>query len=128
MNWARPNFNTYETVELSKFASNYFHASIISLWNELFILGKSIDVDIDWISKVILDVPGLESIYRVHGKAWGGLCLPKDTRELLGYANCKGVEMPILESVININEVMKRRFGVQSKHWKQLHPDWPKVS
>lgn len=119
--WTEPDFNSYENVEFAKYVNNVFHASIISIWNEIYVLGRRLSADTDWIAKVTPRETGLECIYRVHGLAWGGACLPKDTRALLAFSHELNVSMPILEAVIRTNELMAETFGVREQHWSELH-------
>lgn len=101
------------------------HAGILSIWNELHMLGEILEVDTDWVAKVTTLELGLESTYRVHGMAWGGKCLPKDTMALLEYARASGASMPLLESIITVNDTMARKYGVRTQHWAELqHVDF----
>ena len=120
--WVEPLVGSYTAVELAKYANNVLHAGILSMWNELFILGEALDVDTDWVAKVTVLEPGLESVYRVHGMAWGGACLPKDTQALLLHAQNFGINMKLVEAIIAVNDLMARRYGVRTQHWPELHP------
>ncbi len=45
--------------------------------------------------------------YGIHGGApYGGVCLPKDTNGFLGFAEELGVEMPLLDAVVTVNETL----------------------
>jgi UDPglucose 6-dehydrogenase len=47
--------------------------------------------------------------YGIRGGApYGGVCLPKDTKGFLGFARSVGLQMPMLESVVAVNEAMTR--------------------
>lgn len=121
LHWAKPRFSTYINVEFAKYVNQLLHASIISIWNELFVLGKSVNVDTDWVARSVSVGRGLESFYRVHGKAWGGHCLPKDVTAFLKLADQVGAPMPILQAVLHTNEGMRKLYGVQAKHWDEIH-------
>lgn len=119
--WVEPLVGSYLAVELAKYANNVLHAGILSMWNEIFMLGEALDVDTDWVAKVTVLEPGLESVYRVHGMAWGGVCLPKDTQSLLMYAQGLGINMQLVEAIIAVNDIMAQRYGVRKQHWPELH-------
>ena len=123
--WTEPLFESYIAVELAKYANNIMHAGILSMWNEIFLLGNVLGVDTDWVAKVTTLEPGLETVYRVHGMAWGGVCLPKDTQALLLFAKDLGLDMHLLEAIISVNDVMKEKYGVRTQHWNELHPSGP---
>lgn len=120
MHWASPIFSSYINVELAKYVNNIFHASILSIWNEIFVLGQKLGADTDWLAKVTTQEAGLESIYRVHGMAWGGPCLPKDTQAFLNFGKEFDLELKILKSVVEVNDEMRSIYGTRVEHWPEL--------
>lgn len=130
-NWlspARIHLMTYEEAELAKYVNNLFHALLISMWNELQIIaerqaGMTGPIDMDKIARLTALEPGLESVYRVFGKAWGGMCLPKDTRGFLNYALSLGYLPQITDALIKVNDQIRRVHGEQTLHWHELHKD-----
>ncbi len=118
----------YEGAEFAKYANNLFHALLISMWNELYLVAEhqaaltKEPIDMDYVARLTAMEPGLESVYRVFGKAWGGACLPKDTRAFLGYAREVGFSPPLTDALIRVNELMRAQYGEQTKHWHELHP------
>lgn len=109
----KPIFRTdLKTTELIKYASNGMLATKISYWNEIFLICNELGVD----SQVIADVAGLDPrIGRygtVHGKAFGGKCLPKDLKAFVSFAD-KYHKTKLLKAVDDINEEMKEKYGVR---------------
>ena len=129
--WIPPHqrhFMSYAEAEFAKYVNNLFHALLISMWNELLLVGQRFtttkglpEIDLDKIAKLTALEPGLESIYRVFGKAWGGACLPKDTRAFRAFAGRLGMSTPITNALISVNETMKAEHGERTEHWHELH-------
>ena len=109
----KPIFRTdLRTAETIKYASNCMLATKISYWNEIFLICKELGID----SQIIADVVGLDprigKYGTVHGKAFGGKCLPKDLKAFVsfaeGYRNAR-----LLKAVDEINEEIKKKYGVR---------------
>lgn len=120
-------FVTPTEAEFAKYANNLLHATLISFWNELQDVAahqaalSDQDINLDHLAHLTAMEPGLESTYRVFGQAWGGACLPKDTRAFMTYARQLGAPARILEAVIAVNERYKATAGVRTEHWNELH-------
>jgi UDPglucose 6-dehydrogenase/GDP-mannose 6-dehydrogenase len=55
------------------------------------------------------------------GCGFGGSCLPKDVNALIVHGRRAGIKMPLLESVIEINEAQPHRtVDLLRKHWPTL--------
>ena len=109
----KPIFRTdLKTAEMIKYASNCMLATKISYWNEIFLICKELDID----SQVIADAVGIDprigKYGTVHGKAFGGKCLPKDLKAFISFSN-KYHEPKLLKAVNAINEEMKKKYGVR---------------
>ncbi len=109
----KPIFRTdLKTAETIKYASNCMLATKISYWNELFLVCKDLGID----SHVIADVVGLDprigKYGTVHGKAFGGKCLPKDLKAFVSFAE-KYRDMKLLKAVDELNEEIKAKYGVR---------------
>ena len=109
----KPIFRTdLKTAETIKYASNCMLATKISYWNEIFLICKDLGID----SHVIADVVGLDprigKYGTVHGKAFGGKCLPKDLKAFVSFAE-KYRDPKLLKAVDELNEEIKAKYGVR---------------
>jgi len=113
----KPIFRTdLRTAEMIKYASNCMLAAKISYWNEIFLICKELGID----SRVIADVVGLDprigKYGTLHGKAFGGKCLPKDLKAFIAFAE-KYRKARLLKAVDGINEEIREKYGV--REWVQ---------
>ena len=109
----KPIFRTdLKTAEMIKYASNCMLATKISYWNEVFLICKNLGID----SQEVADIVALDSRIgkygTVHGKAFGGKCLPKDLKAFVSFAE-RHHEPKLLKAVDDINEEMKKKYGVR---------------
>lgn len=107
-----------KTAEMIKYTSNSLLATFISFSNEIANLCAAIgDIDVvDVMKAVHLDkrlcpiMPDGERIipafttYIEAGCGFGGSCFPKDLRALIAHGKKVGRPLPLLESVMQINE------------------------
>jgi UDPglucose 6-dehydrogenase len=92
------------TAEMSKYASNAFLATRISFINEIALLCDEYDVDIVQVAKIMAMDPRFGKGYLNAGLGWGGSCLPKDVKGLIHMGKRRGVPMPLVRAVLQINE------------------------
>ena len=102
----------YATAEMIKYASNNALAARISYWNEVFLVCQELGID----SKVVANAASLDpriGVYgTVHGKAFGGKCLPKDLKAFINFAK-EYHDVPLHEAIEEVNEYMKKKYGVR---------------
>ena len=90
------------SAEMVKYASNAFLATRISFINEIASLCDRVGASIDAVSDG-LALDGRTGV-RIHaGVGYGGSCFPKDVRALDYLALTSGVNVELLQSVINVN-------------------------
>jgi len=105
-------FTDTKTAELIKYASNYCLASKISFFNEIFEISNLIGADNQVLVRALSIDPRIGKYGTVNGKAYGGKCLPKDTKALQYFFKNK-LETPMLDSTIKINNKMGEKYGVR---------------
>lgn len=109
----KPIFRTdLKTAEMIKYASNCMLATKISYWNEISLICKEIGIDSQIVANVVSLDPRIGKYGTVHGKAFGGKCLPKDLKAFISFAE-KYRKIKLLKAVDDINEEMKKRYGVR---------------
>lgn len=109
----KPIFRTdLRTAEMIKYASNCMLAAKISYWNEIFLICKELDIDSQAIADVVGLDPRIGEYGTLHGKAFGGKCLPKDLKAFVAFAE-EYHKAKLLKVVDDINEEMKEKYGVR---------------
>lgn len=106
--------------EMIKLASNAYLATRISFINEIANVCEEVGADVGEVARGM----GLDERIGPHflrpGIGFGGSCFPKDVNALKLLAGNSGYHFQLLNSVIEVNELQKRR--VVSKLAKHLGP------
>jgi UDPglucose 6-dehydrogenase len=109
------------SAEMIKLAANAFLMTRISFINEIANVCEATGADVEQVAKGI----GLDHRLGPHflraGLGWGGSCFPKDGVALKQLASNSGYHFQLLNAVIEVNELQKRRVvGKLEKHLGKL--------
>ena len=98
-----------ESAEMLKYAANAFLAAKITLINEIAALCDKVGADFRQVSQGMGMDARIGSRFLQAGPGYGGSCFPKDTKALARIGQEHAVPMQITETVITVNEEIKRR-------------------
>ncbi|QIK42343.1 UDP-glucose dehydrogenase family protein [Pontivivens nitratireducens] len=102
-------FTDLASAEMIKYAANAFLATKITFINEIASLCERVGADVKQVSKG-MGLDGRIGPKFLHaGPGYGGSCFPKDTRALARIGQEHAVPQRIVETVIDVNEAIKRR-------------------
>ena len=109
------------SAEMIKYASNAFLATKISFINEIANVCEEVGADVSVVAQGMgMDARIGPSFLRA-GIGYGGSCFPKDVAALKQLAGNSGYHFQLLTSVIEVNELQKRRVvGKLRKHLGSL--------
>jgi len=103
---------SFRTAEMTKYASNCMLATKISYWNEIFLVCQKLEINSQTVADIVSIDPRIGQYGTVHGKAFGGKCLPKDLKAFVSFAN-KYHKPKLLEAVDETNEEMNKKYGIR---------------
>lgn len=98
-----------ESAEMTKYAANAFLAMKITFINEIAALCERTGADVKMVSKGMGLDERIGDKFLHAGPGYGGSCFPKDTRALARMGQEWGVPMQLTETVIKVNDEIKRR-------------------
>ncbi|APX91412.1 UDP-glucose 6-dehydrogenase (plasmid) [Brevirhabdus pacifica] len=98
-----------ESAEMIKYAANAFLATKITFINEIAALCEKVGADVKQVSKGMGLDGRIGNKFLHAGPGYGGSCFPKDTQALARIGQDHARPMQIVETVIKVNEEIKRR-------------------
>jgi len=109
------------SAEMIKLASNAFLATKISFINEIANVCEEVGADVGQVASGMGLDARIGSSFLRAGIGYGGSCFPKDVSALKMLAGNTGYHFQLLTSVIEVNELQKRRVvGKLEKHLGSL--------
>ena len=108
------------SAEMIKLASNAFLAAKISFINEIAVICEETGADVTEVARGMGMDERIGPRFLRAGLGWGGSCFGKDVGALKALAANSGYHFQLLNSVIEVNELQKRR--VVQKLIKHLGP------
>ncbi|WP_404455588.1 UDP-glucose dehydrogenase family protein [Oceanobacillus kapialis] len=109
-----------KSAEMIKYASNAFLATKISFINEIANLSERVGANVDLVADGMGMDKRIGRAFLNAGAGFGGSCFPKDTNALISIGKEVDYTMPLLESVINVNN--KQR-GIIAEKVIEQYPD-----
>jgi len=97
---------TPEVAELTKLVVNSYLACQISYWNQVKLLADQLGINSHEVGMLATFGDDRVSVYgsRMHGKPYGGKCLPKDLQQLINLVQNISVNGQLLEAIKGIND------------------------
>ena len=109
------------SAEMIKLASNAFLATKISFINEIANVSEELGADVEEVARGMGLDQRIGPNFLRAGIGYGGSCFPKDVSALKQLAGNSGYHFQLLSSVIEVNELQKRRtIGKLQKHLGSL--------
>jgi UDPglucose 6-dehydrogenase len=109
------------SAEMIKLASNAFLATKISFINEIANVCEEVGADVTEVANGMGLDERIGKSFLKAGIGYGGSCFPKDVTALKQLAGNTGYHFQLLNSVIEVNELQKRRvLGKLNKHLGSL--------
>jgi UDPglucose 6-dehydrogenase len=109
------------SAEMIKLASNAFLATKISFINEIANVSEELGADVAEVARGMGLDARIGPKFLQAGIGYGGSCFPKDVSALKQLAGNSGYHFQLLTSVIEVNELQKRRtIGKLKKHLGSL--------
>jgi UDPglucose 6-dehydrogenase len=102
--------------ELAKYFCNTFNAMRITFANQFYEVCEKAGADYTAIKNAVVQRPSIGDHYLECNKrfrAFGGNCLPKDTRAFLRYAQDIGADPYLFETIMVLNEKLTSRKNVK---------------
>lgn len=98
-----------ESAEMIKYAANAFLAAKVTFINEIAALCERTGADVKQVSHGMGLDGRIGNKFLHAGPGYGGSCFPKDTKALARIGQEHGLPMQITETVIKVNEELRRR-------------------
>jgi len=98
-----------KSAELTKYASNVFLATKLSLINEMSHICEELGADIEAVAQGVGLDPRIGKDFLRAGIGWGGSCFPKDVLAMKKLGETLGHPMPIVNAALTMNQLTRHR-------------------
>jgi UDPglucose 6-dehydrogenase len=106
-----------KSAEMIKYASNAFLATKISFINEMANLCEKTGANIEEVAVGMGFDKRIGNQFLKAGIGFGGSCFPKDTKALISLANEYDSSSFILDAVLKVNDIQKKKLVEKVKHY-----------
>ncbi len=108
-------FMDERSAEMTKYAANSYLAARISFMNEIANLSEKLGADVDKVRAGMGSDTRIGKRFLFPGVGFGGSCFPKDVNALVMMAHQNDYDFKILNSVLEVNALQKRRLVQKMK-------------
>ncbi len=98
---------------LAELQSTHLAILVHKAKNEIFYVCEKLGVDSNTVARVAAMDERIGKYGTIHGKAFGGKCLPKDLRALIRLSEHLGYDPELLKAVEKINKTIRAERGVR---------------
>ena len=107
--------------QLIKYLSNAYLPMRLSFANEASRIIASLDGDLNSVMKGIGLDKRIGHDYFRPSPGWGGSCFPKDVKEIINIANSKSLNLPLIENILESNDIQMSWFAEKLINLKELN-------
>ena len=114
--------------ELAKYMENAFYATKVTFCNEFFDIAQSFGVDYNELREIWLADPRISRDHTFvypENRGYSGKCLPKDTSAVITASRKRGVQSPLLSSVMAVNASYRRHDVTYAPYRRLFSPPVP---
>jgi len=104
-----------DTAEMIKHVSNFFLATKISFFNEIYMICQKLNIDHQIVSEAVSLDPRIGKYGVYGGKPFAGSCLPKDVEAFSEFIQTLNINPDILRVVLEINQDLLKKTRKQNK-------------
>ncbi len=100
-----------KSVEMAKYMENAFFATKVTFCNEMYDIAKRLGANYDLAREIWTADPRIGTSHTFvydDARGYGGSCLPKDIASIIQQAESEGVDVTLLQSVVEKNKKLQK--------------------